>query len=184
VDSAGNIVSLTYTINTAYGSKLMVDGGGFLLNNEMDDFSLKPDVPNVYGLIGGKANEIAPGKRMLSSMSPTIILKNGKPLLALGSPGGSKIITTVAEAIVGFGRFGLNVQQLVNQPRFHHQWLPDTLYLEIGEFDINVIQDLISRGHMIKERSKYSDLQIIHIGENGLLSGASDRRRCGAVAGY
>ncbi len=183
-DSEGNIVSLTYTINTAYGSKLMVDGAGFLLNNEMDDFSIKPGVPNVFGLIGGKANEIAPGKRMLSSMSPTIVLKNGRPILALGSPGGSKIITTVAEAIINFSRFGQNLNQIVERPRFHHQWLPDTLYLETGGFDINVIQDLISRGHIVKERTKYSDLQIIHIGENKLLSGASDPRGCGTIVGY
>jgi len=183
-DKDGNIVSLTYTINTAFGSKLAVDGAGFLLNNEMDDFSIKPGQPNVFGLIGGKANEIAPGKRMLSSMSPTIVLQDGRPLLALGSPGGSKIITTVAEAIINFSRFGLNLQQIVEQPRFHHQWLPDTLYLETGGFDINVIQDLISRGHIVKERNRYSDLQIIHLGENKLRSGASDPRNCGVTVGY
>jgi gamma-glutamyltranspeptidase/glutathione hydrolase len=183
-DKSGNAVSLTYTINTSYGSKLVVDGAGFLLNNEMDDFSVKPDVANTWGLIGGKANEIAPGKRMLSSMSPTIVLHKGKPLLILGSPGGSKIITTVAEAILNVTRFGINLQQAIKQPRFHHQWLPDTLYLEQGGFDINVMQDLISWGHNIKERNKYSELQIIYINESGLMTGASDPRRNGKTVGY
>lgn len=183
-DKIGNVVSLTYTINTGYGSKLIVEGAGFLLNNEMDDFSIKPGIPNVYGLIGGKANEIAPGKRMLSSMSPTIVMKRGKPFLALGSPGGSKIITAVAQAIINHTRFRLNLQKTVNQPRFHHQWFPDTLYLENGGFDINVIQDLISRGHIVKERSRYSDLQIIRINYSGMMTGASDPRRSGVTSGY
>ncbi len=183
-DNEGNIVSLTYTINSPFGSKLVVDGAGFLMNNEMDDFAVKPGVPNIWGLVGGKANEIAPGKRMLSSMNPTIILNKGKPFLALGSPGGSKIITTVAQAIVNFTRFGLNLQDVVRQPRFHHQWLPDTLYMEQGGFGINIIQNLISRGHVVKERTRYSELQIIHIGDNGLYSGASDTRRAGMTGGY
>jgi gamma-glutamyltranspeptidase/glutathione hydrolase len=184
VDKMGNAVSLTYTINTRFGSRLVVGGAGFLLNNEMDDFSVKPSAPNYYGLVGGKANEIAPGKRMLSSMSPTIVMKEGSPFLVLGSPGGSKIITAVAQAIINFTRFGLNLKQTVKQPRFHHQWLPDTLYLEMGGFDINIIQDLISRGHNIKERNPYSDLQIIHIKNKKLMSGASDPRGNGIAKGY
>jgi gamma-glutamyltranspeptidase/glutathione hydrolase len=184
VDRDGNAVSLTYTLNTSFGSKLVVDGAGFLLNNEMDDFSIKPGVANAWGLVGGKANEIAPGKRMLSSMSPTIVLKKGKPVLVLGSPGGSKIITTVAEAIISVSRYGLNIQQIVKQPRFHHQWMPDTLYLEMGGFDINVIQSLITLGHNIKERQPYSDLQIVYINESGLFSGASDPRRGGKTVGF
>jgi len=183
-DKDGNIVSLTYTLNSPYGSKLVVDGAGFLLNNEMDDFSIKPGVPNIWGLVGGRANEIAPRKRMLSSMSPAIILKRGKPFLALGSPGGSKIITALAQAIINFTRFNLNLQEVVRQPRFHHQWLPDTLYMEQGGFGINIIQDLISRGHIVKERTRYSELQIIHVGDNGLYSGASDTRRDGMTGGY
>jgi len=183
-DSAGNVVSITYTINTAFGSKLVVDGGGFLLNNEMDDFSIKPGVANIYGLIGGTANAIAPGKRMLSSMSPTIVMKNDRPVLALGSPGGSKIITTVTQAILGFARFRLSVGEIVALPRFHHQWMPDTLYIEQGGFDISVVQNLIGRGHLIKERSRYSDLQIIHITDEHLLIGASDPRGGGAVKAY
>lgn len=183
-DRMGNIVSLSYTINASYGSRLVVGGAGFLLNNEMDDFSIKPGTHNLYGLVGGKANEIAPGKRMLSSMSPTIVMLRGKPLLVLGTAGGPKIITTVAEAILNFTRFGSNLQEVVSQPRFHHQWLPDTLYLEMGGFDINVMQDLISRGHIVKERSPYSDLNAIHISSNGLMSGASDPRRGGAARGF
>jgi len=183
-DKSGNVVSMTYTINASFGSKLVVDSAGFLLNNEMDDFSIKPGVPNMYGLIGGKANEIEPGKRMLSSMSPTIVMNGERPLLALGAPGGSKIITTVAQAIINFTRFGMNLQKVVEHPRFHHQWLPDTLYLEVGGFDINIKQDLISRGHLIKEREPYSDLQIIYIGSNRLMMGASDPRKDGKTAGY
>lgn len=183
-DSAGNIVSLTYTINTAFGSKLVVAGGGFLLNNEMDDFAIKPGVANAYGLTGGTANAIAAGKRMLSSMSPTIVMKHNCPVLALGSPGGSKIITTVAEAIINFTRFDLGVGEIVALPRFHHQWMPDTLYLEQGGFDIVVIQNLIGRGHLVKECEKYSDLQMIHITDEQLLAGASDPRGGGAVRAY
>jgi len=184
VDSEGNAVSITYTLNTAFGSKLVVDGAGFLLNNEMDDFSIKPGVANAYGLIGDKANEIAPNKRMLSSMSPTIVFNREKPVMVLGSPGGSKIITTVAEAIINISRFGLNINQAVKQPRFHFQWLPDTLYLEMHGFDINVIQSLITMGHNIKEREPYSDLQIIYIDDSDQISGASDPRRGGKAVGY
>ena len=117
-------------------------------------------------------------------MSPTIALKNGKPVLALGSPGGSKIITTVAQAFVNYYRFNLNLKQIVNMPRFHHQWLPDTLYLEEGGFDINIKQDLIAKGHNIKERSQYSELMIISINEDGKITGAADPRRNGSVSGY
>ncbi len=183
-DKFGNLVSLTYTLNTEYGSKLVVGGAGFLLNNEMDDFSIKPGVANVYGLVGGRANEIVSGKRMLSSMSPTIALKNGKPALVLGSPGGSKIITTVAQAIVNISRFGLSPEQIVNMPRFHHQWLPDSLYLEEGGFDINIKQALIAKGHNIHERSRYSELMIITINEDGMKTGAADPRCNGSVSGY
>ncbi len=183
-DSAGNLISLTYTINTSFGSKLVVDGAGFLLNNEMDDFSIKPGVPNAYGLVGGRANEIAPGKRMLSSMTPTIVLKDGQPYLVLGSPGGSKIITAVAETIINFVRFDLPLDKAVAQPRFHHQWLPDTLYLEEQSFNANIRQDLTDRGHIIKECGKYSDIQAIYITPEGLMVGSSDPRGGGAPAAY
>lgn len=184
-DKQGNMVAITYTINASFGSKLVVDGAGFLLNNEMDDFSVKPGVPNIFGLIGGEANKIESGKRMLSSMSPTLVLKNGKPFLALGAPGGSKIITVVAQAIINLTRFGLSPLETVSHPRYHHQWLPDILYLEEGSFDINALQTLIRYGHNIKERSHYSDLQLIYINkDNNLMTPISDPRKRGSSSGY
>lgn len=182
-DSDGNMVAVTYTLNSSFGSLLVVDGAGFLLNNEMDDFSLKPGEPNIYGLIGDEANKIQPGKRMLSSMSPTLILKNGQPLMALGAPGGGKIITTVAQAIMSFSRFRLSPGETVTQARVHHQWLPDLLYLERGAFDIDVIQELIRLGHIVEEREPYSDLQLVYVGPDGLMTGASDPRGRGTSGG-
>ncbi len=183
-DSDGNMVAITTTINSPFGCKLVVAGAGFLLNNEMDDFSIKPGFPNVYGLVGGEANKVEPGKRMLSSMSPTLILKQGQPFLITGSPGGSKIITTVAESILNYTRFDLTLAETVAQPRFHHQWLPDMIYLEEGGFDVDVKQTLIRYGHRIRERSPFGDLQMIAIDPAGLLEGASDPRHGGAVSGY
>jgi gamma-glutamyltranspeptidase/glutathione hydrolase len=183
-DNNGDIVSITYTINTSFGSKLVVAGAGFLLNNEMDDFSAKPGVPNVYGLIGNEANAIAPGTRMLSSMSPTSFLKNGRPCLALGSPGGSKIITAVAEAVMNFSRFDLRPEELVQHPRYHHQWMPDALYLEKGKFDINIVQDLISRGHNVKEIDPFCELELIYFNDAGQMIGAADPRGGGKAVGY
>jgi len=182
-DDSGNMVAITYTLNTSYGSKLVVEGAGFLLNNEMDDFSLKPGVPNTYGLVGGEANKVEPNKRMLSSMSPTLILNRGQPHAILGSPGGSKIITVVAQAIVNLVRFQLMPSEVVSQPRFHHQWRPDSLYLEVGSFNINIIQDLIRRGHNVTEREAYSDLQLISVNDMGLMVSASDPRQRGLAGG-
>jgi gamma-glutamyltranspeptidase/glutathione hydrolase len=183
-DSTGNVVSLTYTLNTSFGSKLTASGSGFLLNNEMDDFSVKPGVPNTYGLIGGDANKVEPGKRMLSSMSPTLILRRGKPFMAVGSPGGSKIITTVAEAIIDYTRFDLSPEATVALPRFHDQWIPDVLYLEKGGYDINVRQALIRYGYTVEDRDPYSDLQIVVFGGDGLMAGASDPRGRGTSGGF
>ena len=183
-DSNGNMVSLTYTLNTAYGNKLVVSGCGFLLNNEMDDFSIKPGVPNTYGLIGGEANKIEPGKRMLSSMSPTLVLKRGEPFMAVGSPGGSRIITTVAQAILNFTRFQLSPQQTVAQPRFHHQWVPDVLYLERDRFDINTRQSLIRFGYNIEESAPYCDLQLVIVDSDQLFASASDPRNGGKAGGF
>ena len=182
-DSQGNVVAVTYTLNSAYGSLLVVDGAGFLLNNEMDDFSIKPGVPNLYGLVGGEANKIEPGKRMLSSMSPTIVLKEDRPVLVLGSPGGSKIITVVAQAILSHLRFDMGAEELVKQPRFHHQWLPDMIYLETGAYGINTKQELIRYGHNIIEREPYSDLQLVVFDSNGFMIPASDPRGGGAPGG-
>ena len=131
-DEEGNIAAVTYTLNGGYGSKVTATGLGFLLNNEMDDFAAKPGEANMYGLIQGEANAIAPRKTPLSSMTPTIVLKDGKPLLALGSPGGPTIINTVLEVMVNVLDFGMNVQDAVNWPRFHHQWMPDVLPVEPG----------------------------------------------------
>ena len=150
----------------------------------MDDFSIKPGVPNNYGLVGSEANKIEPGKRMLSSMSPTIVMKGNDPFLVLGSPGGSKIITTVAQSIVNICRFNLTVTETTAQGRFHHQWLPDKLYLEEGAFDINVKQDLLGWGQNVAERKPYSDLQLLKIESDFLITGASDPRNRGTVGGY
>jgi gamma-glutamyltranspeptidase/glutathione hydrolase len=183
-DRSGNVVALTYTLNRSYGCGLVVDSAGFLLNNEMDDFSIKPGVPNLYGLVGGEANKIEPGKRMLSSMSPTIVLERKRPCLVLGAPGGSKIITVVAQALLNHIRFGLNVMEVCRQPRFHHQWLPDVLYLEEGGFDINTIQNLIRFGHNVEAREPFSDLQIISVDASGLMTPASDPRKRGTSGGF
>lgn len=183
-DQQGNMVALTTTLNTNYGSKLVVAGAGFLLNNEMDDFSIKPGFPNNWGLIGAEANKIEPGKRMLSSMSPTLVMQKGKPYLVLGSPGGSKIITTVAQALLDIIRFDMNPEETVAQPRFHHQWLPDKIFLEAGAFSIETKQTLIRYGHTIEELKPYGDLQMIYIDPLGLMTAASDPRNRGTAAGY
>lgn len=183
-DNDGNLVSLTYTLNTSFGSKLMVNGFGFLLNNEMDDFSVKSGVPNNYGLIGGEANKIEPGKRMLSSMSPTIVMYNDRPFLVTGSPGGSKIITSVAQSILNFTRFHLSLSETVAQPRFHHQWLPDELYIERGSFSQAAIDSLTDLGYTVTERDFFADLQMLYIGPGGIISGASDPRNNGTVSGF
>ncbi len=183
-DRQGNMVAITYTLNASYGSMLVVDGAGFLLNNEMDDFSVKPGFPNIYGLVGAEANKIEPNKRMLSSMSPTLILKDDRPYLAIGAPGGGKIITVVAQAILNLTRFDLTPTETAALPRVHHQWLPDVLYLEEGGFDINVKQALISLGHHIEERSPYSDVQLIYVDPDGSMTGASDPRKRGTTDGY
>ena len=180
-DSQGNMVAVTTTINEYFGSGLVVGGCGFLLNNEMDDFAIKPGYANVYGLIGNEANAVAPGKRMLSSMSPTLILKDGRPFMILGSPGGSRIINTVAQAIINFTRFGLSLDETAKRPRFHHQWLPDKIDLEQGGYDVVTIQRLIRYGHEVEERTPYGDLKMIYIGPAGMMTGASDWR-CGGLA--
>ncbi|UCC44619.1 MAG: gamma-glutamyltransferase [Candidatus Zixiibacteriota bacterium] len=183
-DAQGNMVAVTTTLNTRFGSCVVVEGAGFLLNNQMDDFSIRVGHPNTWGLIGGEANKIEPSKRMLSSMTPTLVLKNGEPFLITGSPGGSKIITTVAKSIIDFTRFRRNLNDVVSCPRFHHQWLPDTLYLEEDGFDLTVRRTLESYGYSVKERSLYGDLQMIFIDPGGLVHAASDPRNGGAPAGY
>ena len=151
VDQFGNAVSATTTINSAYGSKLFVDELGFFLNNEMDDFSSKPGSPNLYGLIGAEANSIAPEKRMLSSMTPTIIEKQGELFMVVGTPGGSTIITSVLQSILNVHEYGMCMQEAVNAPRFHHQWLPDEIRMEPNGFDMQVKTQLETLGHIINE---------------------------------
>ena len=184
VDAFGNAVSCTTTLNGAYGSKVVVPGAGFLLNNEMDDFSAKAGVPNAYGLVGGAANAIAPGKRMLSSMTPTILTRNGKVALVTGSPGGSTIITSVLQSIIGVVDYGLNAQQVVAAPRLHHQWLPDLLDVEAGALLPAAQDTLRARGYRLNPRQPWGRLDIIHIRPDGTLEGGADPRGDDTALGY
>lgn len=183
VDRYGNAVSNTYTLNFRYGSKITVPGTGILLNNEMDDFSMKPGVPNAYGLIGGEYNAVAPGKRMLSSMTPTIVLREGKPFLVTGSPGGSQIITTVLQIITNVIDFGMNIAEATNTVRVHHQWLPDELKIEEG-LNGDTIAILGNMGYKCVTWNTMGSAQsIMKIGN--FLYGATDPRRPGGLAeGY
>ncbi|HVX65441.1 MAG TPA: gamma-glutamyltransferase [Bryobacteraceae bacterium] len=182
VDREGNAVAVTYTLNGSYGSGVTVPGLGFLLNNEMDDFSAKPGAPNSAGLVGGDANAISPGKRPLSSMTPTIVLRGGKPYLVVGSPGGPQIITTVLEVIENVIDFHMGIQDAVAQPRFHHQWLPDILYLE-NAFPAETEQALRGRGYTVERLRTMGEAAAI-LAENGWLEGAADPRVDAKAAGY
>jgi len=186
VDSEGNAVAVTTTLNDAFGSRVTAEGLGFLLNDEMDDFSSKPGVPNMYGLIQGPANAIGPGKRPLSAMTPTIVLKNGKLFLVLGSPGGPTIITTVANILMGVVDYGLNIQQAVNAPRFHEQWMPDQIEVEPTGISPDTIGILERMGHKIKrDRDYLGDAQCIAVDpKTGELLGASDGRNQGKAVGF
>ncbi|MEM5495303.1 gamma-glutamyltransferase [Hoeflea sp. AS16] len=186
VDQYGNAVSNTYTLNFSYGSGMTAAGTGVLLNNEMDDFSAKPGVPNAYGLIGGDANAVEPGKRPLSSMSPTIVLKDGKPFLVTGSPGGSRIITTTLQVISNMIDHGMNVAEATNAARIHHQWLPDEIRVEDGGLSRDTVAALEAKGHRIAVKSVMGSTQSIHVDTGkDLLLGASDPRRTGsATVGY
>jgi gamma-glutamyltranspeptidase/glutathione hydrolase len=181
VDKFGNAVANTYTINFSYGSGIVVEGAGFLLNNEMDDFSAKPGVPNAYGLIGGEANKIEPHKRMLSSMSPTIVMKEGKNFLVAGSPGGSRIITTTLQVIMNVIDHRLNVQAAVNAPRIHHQWLPDEIRIEEG-ISPDTVRLLEGMGHTVNQKSAMGAIQSIMIAEDGTMFGGADPRRSTSAA--
>lgn len=183
VDSEGNAVSVTTTLNTAYGSKVVVERAGFFLNNEMDDFSAKPGASNYFGLIGNTANKIEPEKRMLSSMTPTIVEKNGKLFMVVGTPGGSTIITSVFQTIVNVVDFKLSIEDAVNAPRFHHQWLPDTIQIEKDCFSKATRSTLLGMGHHIKERSSIGKVEAILV-NNGKLQGAADIRGDDSASGY
>jgi gamma-glutamyltranspeptidase / glutathione hydrolase len=185
VDSEGNAVAVTTTLNESFGSAVTAGKLGFLLNDEMDDFTSKPGVPNGYGLIQGEANAIAPGKRPLSAMAPTIVLKDGKLFLVLGSPGGPRIISTVANVLMGVVDYGLDIQQAVNAPRFHHQWQPDEIDVERNGFSPDTIKLLESRGHKVKAQGYWSDGECIAVDpKSGDLLGAPDGRNGGKAAGY
>ncbi len=183
IDKFGNAVSVTTTINSAYGAKVVVDGAGFLLNNEMDDFSAKPGEPNQFGLTGSEANKIEPGKRMLSSMTPTIVLKDDKAVLILGSPGGSTIPTAVLQVVLNYLVFGMQVQAAVNSPRIHHQWLPDRIDFEDQAILYDVKENLIKKNHVIGEKRILGRVEAIAI-ENGIFYGATDPRGYGGAVGY
>ena len=184
LDKDGNAVSVTTTLNGSYGSKVYVEGSGFFLNNEMDDFSSKPGTPNMFGLVGSKANAIAPGKRMLSSMTPTIVEKNGKLWMIVGTPGGSTIITSVFQTILNAYEFGMEMQAAVEAPRFHHQWLPDVVVLEPNQFTQAQIQPLQEKDYNIEEKLTriIGRVDAIMIAEDGAISTGADPRGDDAAA--
>ena len=183
VDKFGNAVSLTTTINGAYGSKVVVDKAGFILNNEMDDFSVKPGHPNMFGLVGGEANAIEPNKRMLSSMTPTIIEKENELFMLVGTPGGSTIITSVFQTILNVIDFNMGMQEAVDAKKFHHQWLPDVLVIEKNSFSDNLKNDLKNIGHKLVERQSLGRMDCILVNENNLEGGA-DKRGDNIAIGY
>ena len=179
MDRFGNAIAITYTLNFSFGSRQMAGGTGILLNNEMDDFSAKPGVPNGFGLLGGEANAVQPGKRPLSSMTPTMIFQNDRPYLVTGSPGGSKIITTVLQTILNVIEHDLNIAEASTAPRIHHQWIPDELRVERG-ISVDTIRLLNAYGHRTRATTSMGSTQsVMKVGNR--FEGFSDPRRPGAV---
>jgi gamma-glutamyltranspeptidase/glutathione hydrolase len=181
-DAEGNVVAVTYTLNGGYGSAVTATGLGFLLNNEMDDFAPVPGQPNAYGLVQGEANAVRPGAHPLSSMCPTILLREGKFYMSVGTPGGPTIINSVLEVILNVTDFGMNLQEAVDFPRIHHQWLPDELRMERG-FSPDTIALLQSRGHQVKIVSSIGEVAAIR-SAGGWLEGAPDPRTEATAKGY
>ena len=186
VDQFGNAVAVTTTLNGAYGSKLFAEDLGFFLNNEMDDFSSKPGVPNVYGLLGGKANAIAPQKRMLSAMTPTIVEKNGKLFMVVGTPGGSTIITSVLQTILNVHEFDMTMQEAVDAPRFHHQWLPEEIRMEPKRFDTELLAQLKAKGYTINQKRTpvIGKVDAILVLDDGSLEAGADYRGDDTAVGF
>jgi len=185
IDAAGNAVALTTTLNGSYGSRTVVSGAGFLLNNEMDDFSVKPGVPNMYGAVGAEANAIYPGKRMLSSMTPTIVLKNNQPYLVVGTPGGTTIPTSIIQSLVNMIDFKMSPQDAVNLPKFHHQWLPDEIRVE-KDFNPATIQQLEAMGYKVVKKEAIGRTELIEIkyGKTRKVTAIADKRGDDTAEGY
>jgi gamma-glutamyltranspeptidase/glutathione hydrolase len=183
VDNEGNAVSITTTLNGGYGSKVVVGSAGFFLNNEMDDFSVKPGVPNMYGAVGTEANAIAPGKRMLSSMTPTLVLDKGKIFLVVGTPGGTTITTSVFQTLVDILDFGLSPEDAVNKPKFHHQWLPDQLFVE-ATFPADVREQLKAMGYTITQRPSIGRTEVIRVQPDHTIVAVGDSRGDDTADGY
>ena len=185
VDKEGNAVSVTTTLNGSYGSNTVVSGAGFLLNNEMDDFSVKPGAPNMYGAVGKAANAIAPGKRMLSSMTPTIVLKDGKPFIVVGTPGGTTIPTSVFQSLVNMLEFNMSATDAVNKPKFHHQWLPDEVFIE-NDFPAAVAASLKAMGYKVTNRGEIGRTELIYITHTPAMkiTAVADKRGDDAARGY
>jgi gamma-glutamyltranspeptidase/glutathione hydrolase len=185
VDEAGDAVAVTTTLNDSFGSRVTLPGFGFLLNDEMDDFASKVGMANSYGLIQGEANAIAPGKRPLSTMTPTMVVKDGRLLLVLGSPGGATIVTTVANVLINAVDFGEDIQRAVNAPRFHHQWMPDELRVEAWQLSPDTIELLEKMGHKVSRAGSWGDAECVAIDwKTGERLGASDGRNGGNAVGW
>ena len=183
IDQQGNMVAVTTTLNDTYGNKTIVGGAGFLLNNEMDDFSIKPGVPNMYGAIGGEANAIQPGKRMLSSMTPTLVTLNNKPYISIGTPGGTTIPNQVYEGLVNIIDFKMSLKDAIDASRFHHQWIPDAINVE-SDFPTNIIEALKLKGYNVSKRGAFGRMDGIQILPNGQRQAAGDKRGDDSVAGF
>jgi gamma-glutamyltranspeptidase/glutathione hydrolase len=184
VDQFGNAIAVTTTLNGTFGSKLYLNELGFFLNNEMDDFSIKPGYPNMYGLIGGEANKIEPMKRMLSSMTPTIVEKEGDLFMTLGTPGGSTIITSVVQTILNVHEFDMTMQEAVNSARFHHQWKPDSIRIEFDYFDKKVKEQLIKSGYRLNDKGAIGRVDGILVRADKMLEGGADKRGDDTAIGF